>query len=39
MMSFVDEPMYTVKTLCRAKIYLLSTDSSTILLSDASMLL
>ena len=39
MMSFVDDPMYPVKTLCRAKIYVMSTASSTIVFSAVSMIL
>ena len=38
MIPFVDEPMYTVKTLCRVKVYVLSTSSSNIVFSATSML-
>ena len=38
-MYFVDDSMYPVKTLCRAKMYVPHTASSTIVLSAASMLL
>ena len=39
MISFVDGPMYPVNTLCGSKMYVLSTDSSTIVLSAVYMLL
>ena len=39
MMSFFDDLTYSTEMLCRAKMYVLSTASSTIVLSAASMLL
>ena len=39
MMSFVDDLIYPVKTLCRAKMYVMFTVLSAIVLSATSMLL
>ena len=39
MMYFFNDNMYPLKTSCRAKMYVLYTDSSTIVLSSTSMLL
>ena len=38
MMSFVNDPIYPVKSLCRGNVYVMSTDLSTIFFSAASML-
>ena len=38
MVSFVNDPMYPMKTLCREKMYVLSNASSNIFVSASSML-